>query len=118
MIYLLDTDLPNNKNLTIALTKIFGIGITTSTQICKQLGFAANLKTKELTDSQKTRVIKFIENSSILINLDLKKTITFNNQRLLNIKSYRGIRKFRGLPVRGQRTHTNSKTSKKLNFKK
>lgn len=89
MVYLLETDLTKNKRLCIALTKIYGIGKHQSFYFCKQLGLSANLKVEELTMSQKIKLERLVENSSLNINLDLKKFNTLVNKKLLIIKSYR-----------------------------
>ena len=75
-----------------------------------------DIKVYEISNSQKKNIVNLINNNSSLnINSDLKRKIKFDNKRLLDIKSYRGIRKYKGFPVRGQRTKTNSKTAKKYN---
>lgn len=117
MIYLLETELQDKKSLFIALKSIFGIGKYHSLIFCKKLGFTKNLKVFELTQKQKFNLIKVIENSNILINSDLKLLLITEQKKLINIKSYRGLRKLKGFPVRGQRTRSNAKTSKKLNNK-
>jgi small subunit ribosomal protein S13 len=116
MVYLLETDLTENKHLYIALAHVYGIGNSQAMYFCKKLGLASDLKVKELSQSQKIKLERFIENSPLNINSDLKKFNSSAFKKLLNIKSYKGLRKYRGLPVRGQRTHTNAKTSKKLKF--
>ena len=114
MIYILETELPENKSIYFSLTKIFGIGKFQSDLICKKIGLSHNSKLSELTSNQIIKLIKLIENSSILINSNLRKyKITLIN-KLIQIKTYKGIRRLRGLPVRGQRTHTNAKTASRI----
>lgn len=113
MLYLLETNLPENKSIYFALTKIYGIGRNTAFKICKKLGFSMNLKTKNLTQEQVNEISQVINSSDLMLNNDLKKLRSLNFKKLVSIKSYRGLRKVRGLPVRGQRTHTNAKSARK-----
>ena len=116
MVYLLETDLTNDKPLFLALSEVYGIGLKQSELFCKKLGFSKDIKVYEISNYQKKNIVNLIGNNSFLnINSDLKRKIKFDNKRLLDIKSYRGIRKYKGFPVRGQRTKTNSKTAKKFN---
>ena len=117
MLHLLETNLPRQKSIYFALTKIYGIGQTTSKVICKKLGFSLNLKVKELSQNQITDISKTISLNNILINNELKKKKFLSVQTLIVTKTYRGLRKVKGLPVRGQRTHTNAKSAKKTNKK-
>lgn len=82
--------------------------------ICKKLGLSANCKLSQLIPDQHVKLIKLIENSNLLINNNLKKSKIMVAKKLIQIKSYKGIRKLRGLPVRGQRTHTNARTASKF----
>ena len=116
MIYFLDTQLQENKSVFLALTKIYGINKKTSNKICKKLGFCCNFKDKNLTQNQITEMLSLMNLLNLLVNNELKKLKSMEFQKLIEIKSYRGVRKLKGLPVRGQRTHTNAKSSKK--FKK
>ena len=113
MLYLFEFELPENKSIKFSLQYIFGIGKFQSQFICKKLGFSINLKTKFLKLEQKKLLEKTIEKLNIVVASELKKKITLNNDRLIAIKSYRGLRQNLGLPVRGQRTHTNAKTARK-----
>lgn len=113
MIYLLETKLPENKSVYFSLTSIYGIGKSTSFFICKKLGFSLNLKTKDLSEEQIIDIIKLIDYLKLVINNDLKKMKSLKLKKLISIKSYRGLRLINGLPVRGQRTHTNAKSAKK-----
>ena len=114
MIYILETKLLENKPIHFSLTKILGIGKYQSFLICKKLGLSYNSKLYNLTPDQIVKLIKFIESLNLLINSNLKKSKIMITKKLVQIKSYKGIRKLRGLPVRGQRTHTNAKTVSKL----
>jgi small subunit ribosomal protein S13 len=113
MIYIFETEILNLKLIKISLQKIYGIGNFQAILVCKQLGFASNLKTFSLTNDQILKLIKLIENSNLIITNNLKKLQLLNLKNLIDIKCYRGLRKLKGLPVRGQRTHTNGKTAKK-----
>lgn len=116
MVYLLETKLHDSKSIFFALKKIYGIGKTSAFNICKKLGFSENLKVKSLSEEQIKKLLKLVENSEVLITSDLKKVKNLNLKNLVFIKSYRGLRKIKGLPVRGQRTHTNGRTSRKIKF--
>jgi small subunit ribosomal protein S13 len=113
MVYLLETELPENKPVFLALKNVYGIGKSKSVFICKQLGFCFGLKIKELSGDQIIKLLKLIESSNLIITSDLKKLKQLVTKKLVAIKSYRGLRRMNGFPVRGQRTHTNAKTAKK-----
>ena len=114
MVYILETELLEAKPIYFALTKVFGIGQFQSSLICKKLGLSYNCKLSNLTPEQIIKLIKCIENLNLLINSNLKKSKIMITKNLVQIKAYKGIRKLRGLPVRGQRTHTNAKTASKF----
>jgi len=114
MIYILETKLLENKPIYFSLTKIFGVGQFQSFLICKKLGLSYNCKLSTLTPDQILKLIKFIENLNLLITSNLKKSKILLAKKLVQIKAYKGLRKLRGLPVRGQRTHTNAKTASKF----
>jgi small subunit ribosomal protein S13 len=113
MLYLLETKLPENKSVFFALTNVYGIGKNTAFLICKKLGFSMNLKTKNLTQEQVIEILQLIDSLNLTLNNELKKLRSLTLKNLVSIKCYRGLRRVRGLPVRGQRTHTNGKSSKK-----
>jgi small subunit ribosomal protein S13 len=113
MIYIFETEILNNKPLRISLQKIYGLGKKNSSLICKQLGFAQNITPLQLSNEQIAKIIKFVEKSNLVITNDLRKIQSISLRNLVDIKSYRGLRRISGLPVRGQRTHTNSKTAKR-----
>jgi small subunit ribosomal protein S13 len=112
-LYISETELAEDKSVALALADIHGLGVTTSKRICKNLGFLPNLKTKHLTPEQADAVVKAVKGLNLKLAGDLKKSRTLNIQRLIAIKSYRGLRILQGLPVRGQRTHSNAKSSRK-----
>lgn len=113
MIYLFESDLPENKSVFSSLVHIHGFGPFKSLSICKRLGFSINFKTKNLSKEQINKLIKTIEYLNFKLASDLKKSKLLSLKKLIAMKSYKGSRKMRGLPSRGQRTHTNAKTSKK-----
>jgi small subunit ribosomal protein S13 len=113
MVYLFESELPENKSIFFALTHVFGIGKPNSIFICKKLGFSKNLKVKNLSKEQIQKLVSTIELSNLTLIGDLKKFKALKIKNLLSIKSYKGLRLKQGLPVRGQRTHTNARTSRK-----
>lgn len=113
MLYILETNLLEQKSVVFALTKVHGIGKNTAFSICKKLGFSINLKVKNLTQEQIAEMLRLIDSLNLLLNNELKKFKSLTLKNLISIKSYRGLRRVRGLPVRGQRTHTNAKSAKK-----
>lgn len=104
-------DIPKNKHIVISLTYIFGIGRSTARMILKELGIDETRKTQDLTEEEIVRIREFVDNQ-VKVEGDLKREVSQNIKRLIEINSYRGIRHKRGLPVRGQRTHTNARTRK------
>lgn len=104
-------DLPRDKRLEIALTYIFGVGLTRSHQICAELSLDADTKVKDLTEDEAAKIRRFIE-ATYQVEGDLRREVQQNIKRKIEIGSYQGVRHRRGLPVRGQRTHTNARTRK------
>lgn len=113
MIHLFETELAKEKSIVFSLQNIYGIGNANAKKICKFLGFSLNMKVKFLTMAQVLQIIKIIEDSKLLVTTELKKNILINNSKYVSIKTYRGLRKLQGLPIRGQRTHSNAKTARK-----
>lgn len=113
MVYLFESKIPDNKSVLHALTSVYGIGKTQASLICYKSGFSTNLKVKDLTPEQISELTKIIPTLNIKIANDLKKIKMLTVKRLSAIKSYRGLRRNQGFPVRGQRTHTNAKTARK-----
>jgi small subunit ribosomal protein S13 len=104
-------DLPPNKRIEIGLTYIYGIGRSQSNNILKAAGVSVDTKVRELNDDEVNKIRKVIEEQH-RVEGDLRKEISFNIKRLMEVGSYRGLRHRRGLPTRGQRTHTNARTRK------
>jgi len=106
-------DLPRNKRVEIALTYIYGIGITSSKGILKATNISSDTRVQNLTDDEIAKIRDEIDRRSELGNHvegDLRREVSMNIKRLIEIGSYRGMRHRRGLPVRGQRTKTNART--------
>lgn len=113
MIHLFDSELPENKSIFTSLTSIYGIGKSNSEALCKNLGFSRNLRLKDLSKTQLNELIAAVKSSKLILAKDLKKRKQLSAKNLIEIKSYKGLRGYQGLPVRGQRTHTNAKTARK-----
>lgn len=104
-------DLPKNKRIEIALTYIYGIGPTLAKKVLDEAQVDYNIRTKDLTDEQVARIRDVID-KNYKVEGDLRREIALNIKRLMEIGCYRGLRHKMGLPVRGQRTHTNARTRK------
>jgi len=104
-------DLPKNKRMEVALTYIYGIGQTKAKQILKDAGVSLDTRTDELADSEISAIRNIIDKDH-KVEGDLRRDTSMSIKRLMDIGSYRGLRHRKGLPVRGQRTHTNSRTRK------
>jgi small subunit ribosomal protein S13 len=104
-------NIPDQKRVEIGLTYIYGIGRPRATRILKQAGVDLNKRVRELSEEEATRIRQIIQDEGG-IEGDLRKEVQLNIKRLMDIGCYRGLRHRRGLPVRGQRTHTNARTRK------
>ena len=104
-------DVPREKRVEIALTYIFGIGRTTAQQICDRTDVNRNARVRDLTDDEVGRMRVYID-QNLQVEGDLRREVTQDIKRKMEIGCYQGIRHRRGLPVRGQRTHTNARTRK------
>ena len=104
-------DLPRNKRIEISLTYIYGVGRTRAQKICAKAGVDAGTKTDQLSESELIRLREVIERE-YQVEGDLRREVSQNIKMLMDIGCYRGLRHRRGLPVRGQRTHTNARTRK------
>ncbi len=104
-------DLPRDKRIEIGLTYIYGIGRTRAQHICDALGIDQDTKIRDLTDDEAAKIRRYIDNS-YTVEGDLRREVQQNIRRKIEIGSYQGIRHRRGLPVRGQRTHTNARQRK------
>ena len=103
-------NIPNQKHIEIGLTSIFGIGRPMAKRICAITGVQGNTKVKDLTDAQVDQLR--LEVAKITVEGDLRRAVSMNIKRLMDLGTYRGMRHRRGLPVRGQRTKTNARTRK------
>lgn len=104
-------NIPTNKRVEIALTYIHGIGRTKALQIVETLGFPRDRRVQDLTDQEVIQIREMIDKDHV-VEGDLRREVSMNIKRLMDLASYRGLRHRRGLPVRGQRTQTNARTRK------
>ncbi|MBI5248676.1 MAG: 30S ribosomal protein S13 [Desulfomonile tiedjei] len=104
-------DLPKNKRLEVALTYIYGIGRATARQILAETGLDPNMSSDRLSEVDVAKIRETIDRT-YKVEGDLRREVSMNIKRLMDLGCYRGLRHRRGLPVRGQRTHTNSRTRK------
>ena len=104
-------NIPTNKRVIIALTYIHGIGRTTAVQIADKLGIAHTARVQDLSDEEVLRLREAID-AEYTVEGDLRRQTAMNIKRLMDLRAYRGLRHRSGLPVRGQRTHTNARTRK------
>lgn len=105
-------NVPDNKRIPIALTYVHGIGRPTADKICKKLGINPQTRMGQADDDTLNRIRAEIEASGIKIEGDLRRLVSMNIKRLMDMKCYRGLRHRNGLPVRGQNTRTNARTRK------
>jgi len=104
-------DIPREKRLEISLTYVFGIGKSTAQRLCADLGLNPDTRVRDLTDEEVARIRTWVD-SNIRVEGDLRRDISQDIKRKIEIGCYQGIRHRKGLPVRGQRTHTNARTRK------
>ena len=105
------TDLPREKRVEIGLTYIYGVGRSTARDMLAQLEIDGDTKVRDLTDAEVVHIRQFID-ANLKVEGDLRRDVAQNIKRKVEIGSYQGLRHRRGLPVRGQRTHTNARTRK------
>ncbi len=104
-------NIPSNKRVEIALRYIHGIGPSNAKVICKKVGIAENRRVSDLTEAEQIQIREVIDRDYV-VEGDLRREVTMNIKRLMDLGCYRGLRHRKGLPVRGQRTHTNARTRK------
>jgi len=104
-------DLPRDKRVEAGLQYILGVGLTRAREVLEKTGVNPNTRVRDLTDEEVSRLTSYITNT-FKVEGDLRREVTGNIKRLMDINSYRGLRHKRGLPVHGQRTHTNARTRK------
>jgi small subunit ribosomal protein S13 len=104
-------DIPREKRLEISLTYIFGIGLTTSQKVCDELGLDRNTKVSNLTEDEVNKIRQYVD-QNLTIEGDLRRDVQNDIKRKIEIGCLQGVRHRKGLPVRGQRTHTNARTRK------
>ena len=105
-------DLPNEKRAEIGLTYIYGIGRTTAAKMCADLNIVDGTRIKDLPEEQISAIRDYIDQNGLMVEGDLRRERSQNVKRLMDIGCNRGLRHRKGLPVRGQRTHTNARTRK------
>ena len=104
-------DIPREKRLEVSLTYIFGVGRTTAQQVCQATGIDYNTRVRDLTDEEVARLRSYVD-QNLKVEGDLRRDVAQDIKRKIEINCYQGIRHRRGLPVHGQRTHTNARTRK------
>ncbi len=104
-------DIPREKRLVISLTYVFGVGATTAALICAETGVDPDTRVRDLTDTEVNKIRAWID-QNLKVEGDLKREVQQDIKRKMEIGSYQGLRHRKGLPVRGQRTHTNARTRK------
>lgn len=109
---ILGVDIPGDKRVEIALRYIYGIGPVNAREVLSRANIDPSLRAKNLSEAQLSQIVNAIQEGKYVIEGDLRREIGMNLKRLQAIKSYRGVRHLRGLPVRGQRTQTNARTRK------
>ena len=111
MARLVGVDLPRDKRIEVGLTYIYGIGLTTSKKILAETGVSPDVRVKDLSEEDFGKLRDYIQ-ENLTVEGDLHREVSQNVKRLMEIGCYRGLRHRKGLPVRGQRTHTNARTRK------
>jgi small subunit ribosomal protein S13 len=104
-------DIPREKRLEIALTYVFGVGRPTALKVCSDLGLNPDTRVRDLTDDEVNRIRVYVD-QNLRVEGDLRRDVAQDIKRKIEIGSYQGVRHRKGLPVRGQRTHTNARTRK------
>ena len=112
MARILGIDLPKNKRIEIALGYLYGVGRFQSNKILQEAGIDPNKRSKDLNEEEVSRITNILQKGGLKVEGDLRRDISQNIKRLMEIGSYRGMRHKKGLPVRGQRTRTNARTRK------
>jgi small subunit ribosomal protein S13 len=112
MARIIGVEVPSNKRIDIALRYIYGIGPSNAVEVLERANIDRSVRAKDLTEQQLSQIVHAIQEGGYVIEGDLRREIGLNLKRMQAIKSYRGIRHARGLPVRGQRTQTNARTRK------
>jgi small subunit ribosomal protein S13 len=113
MVHILGVYIPDDKRVVIGLTHIYGIGRFKASFLCQELGINESTRVRDLTDSQRSNIFQYIE-ENFCVESDLRREKSTAIKQLIEISGHRGFRHRIGLPLRGQRTHTNAKTQKKL----
>ena len=109
---ILGVDIPKEKRTEIALTYLYGVGRHLSGEVLKEAGISPDKRARELSDEEVSRINAVLQKAKFRVEGDLRREVSMNIKRLMDLNCYRGLRHKRGLPVRGQRTHTNARTRK------
>ena len=109
---ILGVDLPREKRTDIALTYLYGVGRSLSAKILKEANVDPNKRAKDLSEKEVAQIASVLQKSNLKVEGDLRREVQQNIKRLIDVRCYRGVRHVKGLPVRGQRTHTNARTRK------
>ncbi len=104
-------DIPREKRLAVSLTYIYGVGPTRAIELCEAVGVDATTRVRDLTDEEVSRIRQWVD-TNLKVEGDLRREVSQDIKRKMEIGTYQGLRHRRGLPVRGQRTHTNARTRK------
>ena len=109
---ILGVDIPPNKRIEISLRYVYGIGPSNAREILSKAGIDVDVRAKDLSDEQISKITQTVQKGGYVVEGDLRRELGLNLKRLMAINCYRGVRHKKGLPVRGQRTHTNARTRK------
>ena len=112
MARIIGVEVPPNKRIDIALRYIYGIGPSNATEVLTKAKIDPSIRAKDLTEQQLSQIVHAIQDGKYVIEGDLRREVSMNIKRLMDLGCYRGLRHRKGLPVRGQRTHTNARTRK------
>jgi len=118
MTHILGNYIPENKSLSVSLTSIHGIGRKRAIRFCKEVGLNPNKKITDLNEEQLAHLIAEIDSQGSSLDSELQRAIFLQIQELVDIQAYRGVRHSKGLPLRGQRTTTNSRTQRRLGLRR
>ena len=114
MIYIFESNVPRDRSLLTGLGSIFGLNKKTALSICKKMGFSSNMKVKDLSKGQLDAIFFAIKRLNLTLGINLKRFRDFKYKESVSIKAYKGLRRYKNLPIRGQRTHTNAQTCRRV----
>jgi len=114
VIYIFESNVPQNRSLLTGLGSIFGLNRKTAQFVCKKMGLSSNIKVKDLSKQQLDIIFFAIKSLNLTLGVNLKRFRDFRYKESVSIKSYKGLRRYKNLPIRGQRTHTNARTCRRV----